>query len=52
MSYFNSSIYSGYVTHERFKPKRHFFSYKVFSLLIDLQEIKNIEKKIKFFSYN
>ena len=52
MSYFNSCIYSGLVTHERYKPKRHFFSYKTFSLLIDLNEISEIEKKIKFFSYN
>ena len=52
MSYFNSCIYSGLVTHERYKPKKHFFSYKTFSLLIDLNEIGEIEKKIKFFSYN
>ena len=52
MSYFNSCIYSGDVTHERFKPKRHFFSYKTFSLLIDLKEIEDIEKKINFFSFN
>jgi len=52
MSLFNSCIYSGFVTHRRFKPKRHFFTYKTFSLLIDLYEIKKLEKKIKFFSYN
>ena len=52
MTTFNSCIYSGFVTHRRFKPKRHFFSYKTFSLLIDLNEIKNMEKKINFFSYN
>ena len=52
MNYFTSCIYSGVVTHERFKPKKHFFSYKTFSLLIDLNEIEKIEKKIKFFSYN
>ena len=52
MSLFNSCIYSGFVTHRRFKPKRHFFTYKTFSLLIDLNEIKDLEKKIKFFSYN
>ncbi len=52
MSQFNSCIYSGFVTHRRFKPKRHFFTYKTFSLLIDLYELKNLEKKIKFFSYN
>ena len=52
MSLFNSCIYSGFVTHKRFKPKRHFFTYKTFSLLIDLNEIENLGKKIQFFSYN
>ena len=52
MNLFNSCIYSGFVTHRRFKPKRHFFSYKTFSLLIDLDELENLGKKIKFFSYN
>jgi len=52
MSSFNSCIYEGFVTHRRFKPKRHFFSYKTFSLLIDLHELNNLEKKINFFSYN
>ena len=52
MNSLNSCIYSGFVTHRRFKPKRHFFTYKTFSLLIDLNEIENLDKKIKFFSYN
>ena len=52
MSLFNSCIYSGFVIHRRFKPKRHFFTYKIFSLLIDLNEIEKLEKKINFFSYN
>ena len=52
MSNFSSCIYSGLVIHKRFKPKKHFFSYKTFSLLIDLNEIKDLEKKIKFFSHN
>ena len=48
----NSFIYSGEVIHKRFKPKEHFFKYSVFSLLIDLSEIRLINKKIPFFSYN
>jgi len=52
MTLFNSCIYSGLVTHRRFKPKRHFFIYKTFSLFIDLSELENLRKKIKFFSYN
>ena len=47
-----SCIYNGHVIHKRFKPKEHFFKYKVFSLLIDLSEVHEIEKKISFFSYN
>ena len=52
MSIFNSCIYSGFVTHRRLKPKKHFFKYKTFSLLINLNEIDNLDKKLKFFSYN
>jgi len=48
----NSFIYTGEVIHKRFKPKEHFFKYRVFSLLIDLSEIRLINKKIPFFSYN
>ena len=47
-----SAIYNGTVIHKRFKPKLHFFKYKVFSLLIDLSELDILDKKISFFSYN
>ena len=48
----NSCIYIGSVIHKRFKPKKHFFKYSVFSLFLDLDEINEIDKKIPFFSYN
>ena len=48
----NSKIYIGKVIHKRFKPKKHYFKYNVFSLLIDLNELEQINKEIKFFSYN
>ncbi len=48
----NSKIYTGKVIHKRFKPKEHYFKYNVFSLLIDLNELEEINKDIKFFSYN
>ncbi len=47
-----SSIYNGTVVHKRFKPRIHFFRYKVFSLLIDLSELSTLDKKINFFNYN
>ena len=45
-------IYKGIVTHRRFKPKRHFFNYKTFSVLFDLDELKDLEKRISIFSLN
>ena len=47
-----SKIYYGKVIHTRFKPKKHHFKYKVFSLLIDLDEIDELNNNIKLFSYN
>ena len=48
----NSCIYNGNVIHKRFKPKKHFFKYKVFSLFIDLSELNELNDKLKFFSLN
>jgi len=45
-------IYNGFVTHRRFKPLRHYFSYKTFSILFDLAELEDIHKKIGIFSFN
>ena len=45
-------IYKGIVTHRRFKPKRHFFSYKTFSIFFDLDELKDLEKNVSIFSLN
>ena len=48
----NSFIYSGNVVHKRFKPKIHYFKYKIFSLLLDLSEVDLLDKSLKIFSYN
>ena len=48
----SSCIYNGKVIHKRFKPKEHFFKYKVFSLLLDLSELSLLDKELKIFSYN
>ena len=48
----SSCIYNGNVIHKRFKPKEHFFKYKVFSLFIDLSELNELNNKLKFFSLN
>ena len=48
----SSCIYNGNVIHKRFKPKEHFFKYKVFSLFLDLSELNELNDKLKFFSLN
>jgi len=45
-------IYKGNVSHRRFKPLKHYFSYKTFSILFDLDELESLQKKISLFSFN
>ena len=52
MTDINSSIYYGEVVHQRLRPKPHRLSYKVFSLLLDLDELENLSVKSKLISYN
>ena len=48
----NSFIYTGKVIHKRFKPKNHYFSYNIFSLLIDISELEVLDENLNIFSYN
>jgi DUF1365 family protein len=41
-----SAIYTGTVLHTRLRPKRHRLSYRVFSLLLDLDELETIGSKV------
>ena len=47
-----ASIYSGQVMHQRMKPAEHRFSYSVFSLLLDLDQLGKGRKLSRFFSVN
>ena len=47
-----ATVYEGVVTHRRFKPVEHALKYRVFSFLLDLDEIDNTAKKSRFFSRN
>jgi DUF1365 family protein len=46
-----SAIYTGKVTHQRFAPKRHGFSYQVFMMYLDLDELPQLFENTKFWSY-
>jgi DUF1365 family protein len=47
-----SALYAGRVTHARLRPKRHKLSYRVFSLLLDLDELETLSRGLKFFGHN
>ena len=47
-----SYIYFGTVGHERFLPKSHRFTYRVFALFLDIDELSHLGKKLIFFGYN
>ncbi|MFX6023188.1 DUF1365 family protein, partial [Acinetobacter baumannii] len=40
-----SGLYAGEVIHERFRPRRHRLRYRVFSLLIDLDELPVLDRR-------
>ena len=47
-----SGIYQGLVVHQRLRPKPHRLSYRVFSLLIDLDEIDTLGTRLKLLRFN
>jgi hypothetical protein len=47
-----SALYAGKVFHARLRPKRHKLVYRVFSLLLDLDEIGELSRKLRLFAHN
>lgn len=47
-----SFIYVGELMHHRFKPKKHRFSYRVASWLLELDDIDALDKRLTLFSIN
>ncbi len=47
-----STIYRGEVVHDRRRPKHHRLRYSVFSLLIDLDELSELDRRFRLFGYN
>ena len=42
-----SGLYSGLVTHARVKPRPHRLAYRIFMLLIDLDEARELSRRVK-----
>jgi hypothetical protein len=47
-----SALYSGAVVHRRLRPRAHRLRYRVFSLLIDLDELPSLSRRLALFSRN
>jgi len=47
-----SSLYVGSVAHRRLRPRPHALSYRVFWLLLDLDEIDGLANRLRLFSRN
>jgi hypothetical protein len=45
-----SGFFPGCVTHVRRRPKQHRLAYRIFSLLIDLDELGELDRRLRFFS--
>lgn len=48
----NSALYVGKVVHQRHTAPNHRLEYRVFSLLIDLDECESLDRSLRLFSYN
>lgn len=48
----SSCLYTGQVVHNRLQPRKHHLRYRVFWLLLDLNEIDPLSKRLRFFSRN
>lgn len=46
----SSAIYHGTVYHERFRPSRHAFQYQIYLFWLNLDELTDLDDKIKHFS--
>jgi len=47
-----STLYVGGVRHSRFRPRRHALAYRVFWMLLDLDEIDMLSQRLRLFSRN
>lgn len=47
-----SALYFGKVMHKRLRPFVHQFTYRVFSLFVDLGELESLGRRLRIFSHN
>ena len=45
-----SALYPSLVTHHRLRPREHRLAYRIWSILIDLDELPELDRRLRFFS--
>lgn len=48
----HSALFEGLVVHQRVRPRRHRLAYRVFALLLDLEEIPQLDSESPLFGHN
>ena len=49
---FQSALFFGRVLHRRTRPRAHTLRYRIFSMLFDLDELPELPRRLRLFSYN
>ncbi|MDH0863820.1 DUF1365 domain-containing protein [Mitsuaria sp. GD03876] len=49
-AHWRSAVYRGRVMHQRLRPLRHRLAYRLFSLLLDLDELPALDARLRWFS--
>ena len=52
MSGWTSGLYEGLVVHQRLRPRRHRLRYRIFQMLIDLDEAPRLDARLRLFGLN
>ena len=52
MNMFDSAIYRARIAHQRTRPKRHHLKYAAFYMLLDLDELDRLHRRLRWFSVN
>lgn len=47
---FASALYPGAITHHRLRPREHRLATRIWSMLIDLDELADLDRRLRFFS--
>ena len=46
-----SALYEGHVMHARLEPARNVFRYPVYMTLVDLDELPELDRRLRFFGW-